>query len=54
MDSKCNCGVSAIVKEKDGLYCATCWIRKRFNFFKKEVENNANTKSVRNRESNNR
>jgi hypothetical protein len=38
VDSKCKCGVVAIVKEKEELYCATCWIRKRFNFFKKEVK----------------
>ena len=49
MDSKCKCGVIAIVKEKDGLYCANCWIRKKFNFFKREVKDNASKKPVRNR-----
>lgn len=50
---KCSCGIAALVKEESMFYCATCWIRKKFNFFEKEIKDNAYQESVRNRQSNN-
>ena len=39
MSSKCKCGGVALVKVKSHLYCADCWIKKEYCWFKKEIKN---------------
>jgi len=39
MQHKCRCKKLSVIKDKSIYYCVNCWLKTRFIYFKKEIQN---------------